>query len=72
MSDDVPMLTAILGAFHAGLVAVPISTMFNGAELGKIIADSGARAVVCTEEFTDAVAEALTAAPDVEHRGPRR
>jgi benzoate-CoA ligase family protein len=67
MSDEVPMLAAILGAFNAGFVAVPVSTMFNGAELGRIIADSGARVVACTEEFTGNVAEALAAAPDVEH-----
>ena len=40
------MLTGILGAFRAGLVAVPVSTMFTGAELGKIMADSGARVVL--------------------------
>jgi benzoate-CoA ligase family protein len=65
-SDEIPMLASILAAFHTGLVAVPVSTMFNGAELGKIIADSGARLVVCTEEFVGTVAEALEAAPEVE------
>jgi benzoate-CoA ligase family protein len=65
-SDDVPMLTSILAAFHTGLVAVPVSTMFNGPELGRIIADSGARLVMCTEEFTAVVSEALGAAPEVE------
>ena len=30
MSDEIPMLTGILGAFRAGLVAVPVSTMFTG------------------------------------------
>jgi benzoate-CoA ligase family protein len=65
-SDDVPMLASILAAFHAGLVAVPVSTMFNGPELGEIIADSGARLVVCTEEFTAAVGEGLAVAPVVE------
>lgn len=67
MSDDIEMLAAILGAFRSGIVAVPVSTMFNGAELGTILADSGARCVVCTHEFADVVAEALTVAPDVEH-----
>jgi benzoate-CoA ligase family protein len=67
MSDDIPMLTSILGAFTTGLVATPISTMFNGAELGRIVADSGATVVVCTEEFTSSVAEALTVAPHVGH-----
>lgn len=65
-ADDVPMLATILAAFHSGLVAVPISTMFTGAELGKIIADSGARLVMCTHEFAGQVAEALRSAPDVD------
>jgi benzoate-CoA ligase family protein len=64
-SDDIPMLTAILGAFRAGVVAVPVSTMQNGAELGKVLADSGARMVLCSHEFADTVAAALPAAPDV-------
>jgi benzoate-CoA ligase family protein len=66
MSDDIAMLGAILGAFRAGLVAVPVSTMLNGAELGRILADSGARALVCTQEFAGVVGEALLVAPDVE------
>lgn len=66
MSDDVPMLSAILGAFRAGVVAVPLSTMFTGSELGKLLADSGARVVLSTPEFVDAVGEALVAAPDIE------
>ncbi len=67
MSDEIPMLTGILGAFRAGLVAVPVSTMFTGAELGKIMADSGARAVLVTPEFAGPVSEAIAVAPDVEH-----
>jgi benzoate-CoA ligase family protein len=66
MADDVPMLAAILGAFATGLVAVPVSTMLNGVELGSIVADSGARLVMCTEEFAGTVAAALEAAPDVD------
>ncbi len=72
MSDEIPMLTGILGAFRAGLVAVPVSTMFNGAELGKIMADSGARVVLATPEFADAVGEAVAVSPDVEHARARR
>jgi benzoate-CoA ligase family protein len=67
MSDDVPLLSTILGVFNAGFVAVPVSTMFNGVELGKIVADSGARVVVCTDEYVESVAEAVAAAPDVQH-----
>jgi benzoate-CoA ligase family protein len=65
-SDDVEMLAGILGAFRAGLVAVPVSTMLNGTELGKVMADSGARIVVATHEYAEAVATAVEAAPDVE------
>jgi benzoate-CoA ligase family protein len=67
MSDEIPMLTGILGAFRAGLVAVPVSTMLTGAELGNVMADSGARAVLVTAEFAEAVAAALAVSPDVEH-----
>ncbi len=67
MSDEIPMLTGILGAFRAGLVAVPVSTMFTGPELAKIMVDSGARAVLATPEFVPAVNEAVAASPDVEH-----
>lgn len=65
-SDDVEMLAGILGAFRAGVVAVPVSTMLNGAELGKVLADSGARLVVATHEYADAVSMAVAFAPDVE------
>jgi benzoate-CoA ligase family protein len=67
MSDGVPMLTGILGAFRAGLVAVPVSTMLTGAELGRVMADSGAHAVLATPELTDAVGQAVAASPEVEH-----
>ncbi|MEP7089926.1 MAG: benzoate-CoA ligase family protein, partial [Nocardioidaceae bacterium] len=66
-SDEIPMLTGILGAFRAGLVAVPVSTMFTGAELATVMADSGARAVLATAEFVGAVSQAVAAAPDVDH-----
>jgi benzoate-CoA ligase family protein len=67
MSDDVEMATSILAAFHAGLVAVPISTMLNGHELSEITRDAGARVVIATPEFLDAVIEAVNASPDVAH-----
>ena len=72
MSDEIPMLTGILGAFRAGLVAVPVSTMFTGAELGKIMADSGARAVLATPEFAGPVERGHRRGPGRRARGPRR
>src|SRR3954471_1409326 len=44
--DDLPMFAGILACFTGGFVAVPISTMLGPAELGEIIADSGASVVV--------------------------
>lgn len=66
MADDVEMFVAILGAFRAGLVAVPVSTMLTGGELAKVTSDSGARVVVATSEFVDAVGPAISESPEVE------
>lgn len=67
MADTPELLTTILAAFRAGLVAVPVSTMLTGTELGDILADSGARVMVCTSEFADTAAEAVAAAPEATH-----
>ena len=67
MSDTPELLTTILASFRAGLVAAPVSTMLTGRELGAILADSGARVLVCTSEFADAAAEAAVVAPDLTH-----
>ena len=67
MADDVDLATSILAAFHAGLVAVPISTMYSGHELAEILIDSGARVVVASAEFAAAATEAVSLAPEVDH-----
>ena len=67
MSDDVELLGGVLGAFRAGVVAVPVSTMLGAHELAKILADSGARVVCATHEFVEAVAAAVDLVPEVEH-----
>ena len=64
--DGVVMFSGILACFRAGLVAVPVSTMLSGHELGEIIADSGARVVVVDAPFAPQVEEALRHAPDVQ------
>src|SRR5262245_12086558 len=51
MVDDVELLTGILGAMLAGAVAVPVSTMVTGLELGKVLADSRARVLCVSGEF---------------------
>ena len=65
MNDDVPLLAGILGAFRAGLVAVPVSTMLGSRELGRMVADSGATVLVADAEYAEAVAEAAEAAPEL-------
>jgi benzoate-CoA ligase family protein len=67
MADSPELLATILAAFRSGRVAVPVSTMLTGKELGFVLADSGARVLVCTPEFADAAAEAVAEAPDVTH-----
>ena len=67
MSDDIELLGAVLGAFRAGVVAVPVSTMLRAHELATILADSGARVVCATHEYVDAVAAAIDLVPEVEH-----
>jgi len=67
MSDDVELLGGILGAFRAGVVAVPVSTMLGPHELADVLADCGARVVCATHEYLDAVAAAVDLVPEVEH-----
>jgi benzoate-CoA ligase family protein len=67
MSDTPELLTTILAAFRAGLVAVPVNTMLTSHELGTILSDSGARVMVCTSEFADAAAEAVEQAEEATH-----
>ncbi len=66
-NDDVPMISGILAAFRAGFVAVPVSTMLNGKDLGNILADSAADAVVASAEYADAVREAVGMWPGLEY-----
>jgi benzoate-CoA ligase len=65
MVDGIEMLTGILGAMYAGAVPVPVSTMVTGPELGKVLADSRARVLCVSAEFTAAATAAITFAPEV-------
>lgn len=65
MVDGVELLTGILGAMYAGAVPVPVSTMFTGPELGKVLADSRARVLCVSGEFAAAAKVAVEAAPEV-------
>ncbi|WP_409494623.1 benzoate-CoA ligase family protein [Amycolatopsis sp. cmx-11-12] len=65
MVDDVELLTGILGAMLAGAVAVPVSTMVTGLDLGKVLADSRARVLCVSGEFAEQATIALGLAPEV-------
>lgn len=65
MADDVELLTAILGAMHLGAVAVPVSTMLTGGELGTLVADSRAKVLCASTEFAAALCAAVASAPEV-------
>ncbi|MGP4095494.1 benzoate-CoA ligase family protein [Nonomuraea sp. KM90] len=66
MSDRPETAITILAVMRMGAVAVPVSTMYNGPELGTLVRDSRARVVVATPEFEPVVRAALDAAPEVE------
>ncbi len=65
LNDDLTFPAWFLGAQRSAVVPVPLSTMLTGAELGPIIADSGAVAVVVSDTYAAAVAEITAAAPTV-------
>ncbi|MGW6502094.1 benzoate-CoA ligase family protein [Nonomuraea angiospora] len=65
MSDRPETAITILAVMRMGAVAVPVSTMYNFAELATLIRDSRARVVVATPEFAPAVREAVRSATDV-------
>lgn len=66
MTDDVEMAVTILAAFHAGLVAVPLSTMLTSHDLAEMLRDAGSRVVVTNPEFLDTVLPAIATADEVD------
>lgn len=67
LNDDLTFPAWFLGAQRSAVVPVPLSTMLTGAELGPIVADSGAVALVVSDTSAAAVAEITAAAPSVGH-----
>ena len=65
MNDDLSFMAIFLGALRSGVVPVPLSTMLSGAELGPIIADSGAVALFISDTYVDAIAEISETANDL-------
>lgn len=53
------------GVLRAGLVAVPVSTALTANELGGVLADSGARAALCSRAAAESVASVRGTLPDL-------
>jgi benzoate-CoA ligase family protein len=63
-SDRPETVITFLALLRMGAVAVPVSTMYNGAELGELLRDTRARVVVATAEFAATAREAIGLAPE--------
>src|SRR5215468_4446601 len=63
-SDRPETVITFLALLRMGAVAVPVSTMYNGTELGELLRDTRARVVVATSEFAAVTREAMRLAPE--------
>ena len=63
-SDRPETVITFLALLRMGAVAVPVSTMYNGAELAELLRDTRARVVVATSEFAAVTREAMGLAPE--------
>ena len=65
LDDSLTFPAWYLGAQRSGVVPVPLSTMLTGSELGGIVADSGAVAVVVSGTGSGSVEQITSSAPAV-------
>jgi benzoate-CoA ligase family protein len=59
-------VVTFLALLRMGAIAVPVSTMYNGTELGELLRDTRARVVVASAEFAGAAREAIRLAPEAQ------
>jgi long-chain acyl-CoA synthetase len=64
--NDPAFVIAMLATWKAGGVAVSVNPMYKERELGHVLADSGARALVCLDEVHPVAAAVLAAGSDVD------
>jgi 4-hydroxybenzoate-CoA ligase/benzoate-CoA ligase len=67
MLDTVDFPSVFFGAMKAGLVPIPLNTMLTAKDLGYMLRDSRARAVVVTEDLYPRIKEAAADAPHLRH-----
>ena len=65
--DTVDFPSVFFGAMKAGIVPIPLNTMLTANDLGYMLRDSRARAVVVTEELYPRIKEAAEGAPHLKH-----
>ena len=53
VNDQPGFISWFLGAQRSGVIPVPLSTMLTGSDLAAIVADSGATAVVASQQHAD-------------------
>ncbi len=56
--DSIDFFACFLGAIKAGIVPVPINTMWSASDYGYVLSDSRAKAVVASEERLPVIQEA--------------
>lgn len=66
LSNRLEFVTTYLGALRAGAVAVPVNPRSSPDELGRMLADSGARLVVAEAETAAPTREAIAGLPAAE------
>ncbi len=65
LNDNLAFPAWFLGALRSGVVPVPLSTMLTGPELGAIVADAGATAVIIDASYASMASEVTDTAPAV-------
>ena len=55
LHDGIDLVSAFLGAIRAGLVPIPLNTLFQAQDYAYILTDSGARAIVVSEALVQVV-----------------
>ncbi|WP_026343550.1 AMP-binding protein [Nocardia sp. BMG111209] len=64
--NDPAFVIGMLATWKAGGIAVSVNPMYKERELGHLLRDSGARALICLDEVHEVARTALTEAPQVD------
>ena len=66
LPKQVETVEAIFGVFQAGAIAIPVNPVLKAAQVGHILRDAGARALVTSKDRYAALAEDIAAFTDLE------